>query len=414
MAGTVKATAFVGDGSGLTGADGKWSDATGGIAYTGGNVGIGITNLKGRLHVGQPASCGTGHTDNDDGTCTATFTLATDADGGQIESNDSNYTFVGNNVIAPNRSYHGSLGLIVGVGLARWDTSVIPDDATILSATFRGWVPPATLHNSAGRNLIAQWYDAGSELDVDDWVNDLPSTNAQSGVSLSTLTESQYNDITLQNVSSVSKTSTTGLRFGISGGEIAGTSSEIGSNTVAFCSNASCINANNVNRPQLIVTYGGAQGPFVVTDKGDVGIGTSAPQYPLDVSGTVRVTGEFRVTGDVNVTGRIRSSCNQRLRMYQNICYAHAVINGWGQVAAVSAPMTAQDDSSGTDVCKNYVGNNSITTWSCHSMPYVYPGSAGGDIRPSWKSCQDPASIGGYSWFNPETCTGLVMVCCYK
>jgi len=41
VAGTVKATKFVGDGSSLTGISaGKWSDATGGIHYSGGNVGI--------------------------------------------------------------------------------------------------------------------------------------------------------------------------------------------------------------------------------------------------------------------------------------------------------------------------------------------------------------------------------------
>ena len=94
-------------------------------------MGIGVTSLKGRLHVNIPANCGTGHTDNGDGTCTATFTLATDADGGQIEKGAPGYEFMGNNLIAPNKTQHGSwIALIIGVGLARWDTSAIPDDAT--------------------------------------------------------------------------------------------------------------------------------------------------------------------------------------------------------------------------------------------------------------------------------------------
>ncbi len=53
VAGTVNATAFVGDGSGLTGISaGKWSDGIGGaIFYNAGNVGIGTTAPSSKLHI---------------------------------------------------------------------------------------------------------------------------------------------------------------------------------------------------------------------------------------------------------------------------------------------------------------------------------------------------------------------------
>jgi hypothetical protein len=53
VAGTVNATAFIGDGSGLTGiSSGKWSDGIGGaIFYNAGNVGIGTAAPSSRLHI---------------------------------------------------------------------------------------------------------------------------------------------------------------------------------------------------------------------------------------------------------------------------------------------------------------------------------------------------------------------------
>lgn len=52
--GNVKATKFIGDGSGLTGLDlSKWSDGTGGIHYSSGNVGIGTITPVGTLSLGN-------------------------------------------------------------------------------------------------------------------------------------------------------------------------------------------------------------------------------------------------------------------------------------------------------------------------------------------------------------------------
>jgi hypothetical protein len=62
VAGIVKATSFVGNGSGLTGIDaGKWEENGNEIYYNGGNVGIGISDPQAKLHInGSAGSLSTG------------------------------------------------------------------------------------------------------------------------------------------------------------------------------------------------------------------------------------------------------------------------------------------------------------------------------------------------------------------
>ncbi len=57
-----------------------------------------------------------------------------------------------------------------------------------------------------------------------------------------------------------------------------------------------------------------------VTNGGLVGIGTTSPQQPLDVNGTVRTTG-ILLGGDMLLFGAIKDSTGQNTRLDQNGCY---------------------------------------------------------------------------------------------
>ena len=97
---------------------------------------------------------------------TATFTISAGADDGDIQSRSpaangwpptgtpSPYT-AGTVFTAGKRNAFGDYCVLVG--LLRFDTSSLPDDAQIASATLRLY--PTAKTDADGRSLIGSWYD---------------------------------------------------------------------------------------------------------------------------------------------------------------------------------------------------------------------------------------------------------------
>jgi hypothetical protein len=132
----------------------------------------------------------------------------------------------------------------VYVPLLRFDTSAIPDTATITSATLKVYVN--TKVNQDSRNLVAEWYAASNwPIDTADYALD-STASALAPVDIGTIATSTFDAFALRNVGSVSTTGYTGLRLHVDGGAPAG------DNYVQF---AAFDSTTGTPKPQLVVTY---------------------------------------------------------------------------------------------------------------------------------------------------------------
>jgi hypothetical protein len=134
-------------------------------------------------------------------------------------------------------------GYDVYTGLVRFDTSSLPDDATVTGATLRLFVTRTA--DADGRNFVGEWYDAASwPIDGGDYA--LSSTgSALSGADVTLIRAGASNDFALSGLGSVSKTGLTGLRLHVDGGQ------PTGDNVVQVASSEN----SSYPKPQLIITY---------------------------------------------------------------------------------------------------------------------------------------------------------------
>lgn len=178
-----------------------------------------------------------------------TFNVAASGDDGQVERAGTAWPPAGSfdvfttpTAFAPLKFRSGATR-VISVALCRWDTSSIPDDATIVSAVFRAYV--TAKGSGTGRDLTAEWYEAGT-IDSGDWTSTV-GTDAHAGTAISAITESADNDFSLNNLSSISKAGYTGLRLHISGGDPA----DPANHSVSFAA----FDHATLTEPRLIVEY---------------------------------------------------------------------------------------------------------------------------------------------------------------
>ncbi len=150
-----------------------------------------------------------------------TVYVAASGDDGQISCSGASYPPIGlptadttSFYIIPDKLYAGTYG--VYVGLLRWDTSFLPDDAIVLADTlvFREAI---SSQNPDGRQLTAEWYPASNwPIDATDWTSTV-GTDALAGSPIA-FTGGIWYKICLDNATGISLIGYTGMRLHISGG----------------------------------------------------------------------------------------------------------------------------------------------------------------------------------------------------
>ncbi len=102
------------------------------------------------------------------------------------------------------------------VSLYRFDTSSLPDTATITAAYFRAWITFVD-DTADDRSLVADWL-ADAAISTADYTAEITDPNAHAGTNLTSIGNGVIRDFDLVNLSNINKTGYTKIRLGISGG----------------------------------------------------------------------------------------------------------------------------------------------------------------------------------------------------
>jgi hypothetical protein len=137
------------------------------------------------------------------------------------------------------------------VGALIFDTSAIPDDATITAATLQVVVGVSNVQGSLAKTLDLEWYDFGAGIDdAGDWVENLVSASAGSVpfATWSAWADNATVNISLSNPTSINKSGETGIRIAHSSGD---PGAGVQDNEVSFYAFENA----TFNEPRLVVTY---------------------------------------------------------------------------------------------------------------------------------------------------------------
>ncbi|MGH2784037.1 MAG: RHS repeat-associated core domain-containing protein [Actinomycetota bacterium] len=201
---------------------------------------------------------------------TTTFNVAAGANDDTVRRHGTNYVppcdyaYPTSTLINVSRAFDPAYGTYdVHNAFMRWNTSSIPDNATLLSATVR--VRVTYVRNANNKQVTADWYTSGWPPVTCADSSPGSETTASSGMAIPG--SGGDHDFVLGNTTGVSKTGDTGLRFHLTGG------TPTGINRVHWASYEN----TSYHEPYLLVRYNRApNAPDTLTPSG--GTFNAAPQ----------------------------------------------------------------------------------------------------------------------------------------
>jgi hypothetical protein len=157
---------------------------------------------------------------------TTVYEIGMSGDDGDVRGQSSSYPPAGgdalnttSSLINVSKNRNSSGVYTVRVGIVRFNTSTLPDNANFISARLFLYV--TSKDDDSNRNLVGEWYEGGS-IDLGDYSN-VVLDSAFSAVDIGSISVGADKAIILQNLSNISKTGYTGIRLHIDGGAPTGT-----------------------------------------------------------------------------------------------------------------------------------------------------------------------------------------------
>jgi hypothetical protein len=284
---------------------------------------------------------------------TQTFSIVASGDDDNIETggvqtyppNNSPYNQTTRDIVQPYRGVLSGNWYYVANGLMAFDTSALPDNATITGASLLTDV--VSKWNADGLSLTADAYNWGPQAEGTDHSH-APQTGVLSATPLSSLSVGDQQTINLENAASwVSKDGWSQIRFHIT--QRASDAAPTGENGIGF---ASWDHATKTE-PKLVVTYttGGTTTPPPPTSARLVGAGDIADIGSADIA-----TGDLI---DARPDARVFTAGDNAYPNGSASDFTNEYEPAWGPFKNRTSPSPGNHDysTSGASGYKNYFGS---------------------------------------------------------